>query len=102
MPAYNEQEVLGQTYQRFVSVRPTLEQLGLDHELVLHQHDGSRDRTPTILDDLAAADPHVASGSSDKKLSATRPPSAPGLTVIPRRCGCRDGCRFAGSAGSTA
>jgi polyisoprenyl-phosphate glycosyltransferase len=58
MPAYNEQEVLGQTYQRFVSVRPTLEQLGLDHELVF-VNDGSRDRTPTILDDLAAADPHV-------------------------------------------
>ena len=58
MPAYNEQEVLGQTYQRFVSVRPTLEQLGLDHELVF-VNDGSRDRTPTILDELAAADPHV-------------------------------------------
>jgi polyisoprenyl-phosphate glycosyltransferase len=58
MPAYNEQEVLGQTYQRFVSVRPTLEQLGLDHELVF-VNDGSRDQTPTILDELAAADPHV-------------------------------------------
>ena len=58
MPAYNEQEVLNQTYQRFLSIRSTLDQLGLDHELIF-VNDGSRDRTPAILDDLAAADPHV-------------------------------------------
>src|SRR5277367_6332397 len=58
LPAYNEQEVLEQAYQRFVSLRPKLEELGLDYELIF-VNDGSRDRTPAILDDLAAADPHV-------------------------------------------
>jgi polyisoprenyl-phosphate glycosyltransferase len=58
MPAYNEQEVLGQTYQRFVSALTALEQFAMDHELIF-VNDGSRDNTPIILDDLAAADPHV-------------------------------------------
>ena len=43
LPAYNEEEVLSQTYQRFVSALPALDQFGLDHELIF-VNDGSHDR----------------------------------------------------------
>jgi dolichol-phosphate mannosyltransferase len=55
-PVYNEEELITQFYAR---VRDTLEELGEPWELVL-VNDGSRDRTPLILDELYAKDPqHV-------------------------------------------
>jgi dolichol-phosphate mannosyltransferase len=55
-PVYNEEELITQFYAR---VRDTLEELGEPWELVL-VNDGSRDRTPLILDELYAEDPqHV-------------------------------------------
>lgn len=58
LPAYNEQEVLPRTYARFSAECSTLARLGLSYELIF-VNDGSRDRTPVILDEWAAADPHV-------------------------------------------
>src|SRR5690606_763381 len=58
LPAYNEQDVLQLTYDRFTGVGPQLAEMGLDYELVF-VNDGSRDRTPEMLDALAARDPHV-------------------------------------------
>lgn len=55
-PVLNEQECLEAFYQRATAV---LGGCGLDdYELVLID-DGSTDRTPSILERLAAADPHV-------------------------------------------
>jgi dolichol-phosphate mannosyltransferase len=58
LPAYNEQDVLPMTHERFTGVGPTLDALGLDYELIF-VNDGSRDATPRMLDDLAAKDSHV-------------------------------------------
>jgi dolichol-phosphate mannosyltransferase len=58
LPAFNEQEVLPQTYARFTAVGPTLAQWGLDYELIF-VNDGSRDSTAALLDQYALADPHV-------------------------------------------
>ena len=58
LPAFNEQDVLPMTYERFAGVAPRLADLGLDLELVF-VNDGSRDRTGAILDELAAKDPRV-------------------------------------------
>lgn len=58
LPAYNEQEVLPQTYARFATECPKFSRYGLDFELIF-VNDGSRDRTGTMLDELAAKDPHV-------------------------------------------
>jgi glycosyltransferase involved in cell wall biosynthesis len=58
LPAYNEQEVLGKTYARFSAECPQFARYGLDYELVF-VNDGSADRTPAILDELSARDPHV-------------------------------------------
>jgi dolichol-phosphate mannosyltransferase len=58
LPAYNEQEVLPQTYARFSAECPKFAELGLDYEIIF-VNDGSRDRTPEILDELAARDPHI-------------------------------------------
>src|SRR5688572_20219310 len=58
LPAFNEQEVLPLAYERFTSIAPTLRDLGLDYELIFI-NDGSADRTPDLLDDLARRDPHV-------------------------------------------
>ena len=54
-PVLNEEDVLLPFYER---VRATLEDLGLDFELVLID-DGSTDRTPELLDELAARDRRV-------------------------------------------
>ena len=59
LPAYNEQDVLPETYRRFsVECPKWAAQFGLDYEIVF-VNDGSRDRTAAMLDGLAAADPHV-------------------------------------------
>ena len=55
LPAYNEQEVLALTYQRFTAMRAPLTELGIDLEL-LFVNDGSIDRTPQILEDFARRD----------------------------------------------
>ncbi|MGF1635106.1 MAG: glycosyltransferase family 2 protein [Phycisphaerae bacterium] len=58
LPAYNEQAVLQMTYDRFSATAPALERLGLDLELVF-VNDGSADRTPEMLQNLAAKDDRV-------------------------------------------
>jgi dolichol-phosphate mannosyltransferase len=58
LPAYNEEEVLPQTYARFTAECPKFAELGLDYEIIF-VNDGSRDRTPLLLDELAAKDPHI-------------------------------------------
>lgn len=58
LPAYNEQEVLSLTYQRFAAMRAPLAELGLDLELVF-VNDGSVDATPRLLEQFAAADDGV-------------------------------------------
>ena len=58
LPAYNEEEVLPQTYARFSAECPKFAELGLDYEIIF-VNDGSKDRTATILDELAAKDPHI-------------------------------------------
>lgn len=58
LPAFNEQEVLPQTYARFTAECPKFAELGLDYEIIF-VNDGSRDRTAEILDELAASDPHI-------------------------------------------
>lgn len=58
LPAYNEQDVLPLTHQRFTAMGPTLSQCELDYELIF-VNDGSRDRTGPMLDELALSDPHV-------------------------------------------
>jgi glycosyltransferase involved in cell wall biosynthesis len=58
LPAYNEEEVLPQTYARFTAECPKFAELGLDYEIIF-VNDGSRDRTATLLDEYAAQDPHI-------------------------------------------
>jgi len=59
LPAYNEEEVLPTTYSRFTAECSKLEG-ALDYEIVF-VNDGSKDRTSAMLDEFAAADPHVRS-----------------------------------------
>jgi glycosyltransferase involved in cell wall biosynthesis len=58
LPAYNEQDVLPQTYARFTAECPKFADLGLDYEIIF-VNDGSKDRTGAMLDEFAAKDPHV-------------------------------------------
>ena len=59
LPAYNEQDVLPETYRRFTAECPKwLAEFGLDYEIIF-VNDGSRDATPTLLDEYAARDPRV-------------------------------------------
>lgn len=55
IPAYNEELVLRETHKRLSTV---LTISGYDYELIFVD-DGSQDRTPEILQDLADRDPHV-------------------------------------------
>ena len=58
MPAFNEQDVLPMTFERFLGIAPTLDEMGLDLELVF-VNDGSRDRTSDLLDEAALAHPQI-------------------------------------------
>ena len=58
LPAYNEQEVLPLTYERFAAMRSQLSALDVDLELVF-VNDGSRDATPRILAQIAERDEGV-------------------------------------------
>ena len=59
LPAYNEQDVLPETYRRFTAECPKwAAEFGLDYEIIF-VNDGSRDRTADLLDGFAAADGHV-------------------------------------------
>jgi polyisoprenyl-phosphate glycosyltransferase len=58
LPAYNEQEVLPQTYARFTTMAGPIANEGFDYELIF-VNDGSRDRTPDMLNSLAAQDSHI-------------------------------------------
>jgi len=58
LPAYNEQEVLPMTYQRFTAMRGSLAELGVDLELVF-VNDGSVDATPQLLEEFARSDAGV-------------------------------------------
>jgi polyisoprenyl-phosphate glycosyltransferase len=55
VPLFNEEENVAELYRR---VTAALEGLGLSYELVL-VNDGSKDRTPELLDGLRAADARV-------------------------------------------
>ena len=59
LPAYNEQDVLPETYRRFTAECPKWAgEFGMDYEIIF-VNDGSRDRTPVLLDEMAANDPRV-------------------------------------------
>ena len=55
VPCYNEEAVLHETHKRLTQV---LSQMGESYEIV-YINDGSRDKTPDILRELAAQDSHV-------------------------------------------
>lgn len=58
VPAFNEQEVLPQTFARLTAVGQRLLADGMSYELIF-VNDGSLDSTGDILNAFAAADPHV-------------------------------------------
>lgn len=59
LPAYNEQDVLQMTYDRFTAALPSVcREFGLDYELIF-VNDGSKDRTPAMLDEMTRRDPHI-------------------------------------------
>jgi dolichol-phosphate mannosyltransferase len=55
VPLYNEEENLGELHRRLTS---SLKKMGLGYELVF-VNDGSKDKTPELLNDLQKSDPHV-------------------------------------------
>jgi dolichol-phosphate mannosyltransferase len=55
VPLYNEEENVAELYRRLTAA---LKRMGLDYELVF-VNDGSKDRTPELLDALRQQDPHV-------------------------------------------
>ena len=59
LPAYNEQDVLQMTYDRFTAALPGIcAEFGLDYEIIF-VNDGSKDRTPGMLDRFTEIDPHI-------------------------------------------
>ncbi|MDB5289185.1 MAG: hypothetical protein JWL69_426 [Phycisphaerales bacterium] len=79
LPAYNEQEVLPKTYERFTAMGAKLDALGLDYELVF-VNDGSHDRTPDILNRFAADDPRIRAVHLTRNFGH-QPAVSAGLTV---------------------
>ncbi len=55
VPCYNEELVIAESYRR---TREVLDQLSVPTEII-YVNDGSEDRTYTMLDEIAASDPHV-------------------------------------------
>jgi polyisoprenyl-phosphate glycosyltransferase len=53
VPCYNEEEVIGETHSRLASLLGQLD--GFDYELI-YVDDGSRDRTPELLQQIHASD----------------------------------------------
>jgi dolichol-phosphate mannosyltransferase len=59
LPAYNEQDVLQMTYDRFTAALPAIcREFGLDYEIIF-VNDGSKDRTAAMLDAFTERDPHI-------------------------------------------
>lgn len=59
LPAYNEQDVLKMTYDRFTQALPSIcAEYGLDYEIIF-VNDGSKDRTPEMLDEFTLWNEHV-------------------------------------------
>ena len=56
IPCFNEQDVIGETYKR---VKKVLVSSRLARHEILFINDGSRDKTPAILDDIAKRDRQV-------------------------------------------
>jgi dolichol-phosphate mannosyltransferase len=80
LPAFNEQDVLPQTYARFAAECPRLaEQFGLGCEIIF-VNDGSRDRTADMLDEFAARDPRVRAVHLTRNFGH-QPAISAGLTV---------------------
>jgi polyisoprenyl-phosphate glycosyltransferase len=80
LPAFNEQAVLPKTYARFTAECPRVrEQWGLEYEIIF-VNDGSRDETPSILDELAAKDSHVRAVHLTRNFGH-QPAISAGLTV---------------------
>ena len=79
LPAYNEQEVLPITYARFTAMGETFAKWGLDYEIIF-VNDGSRDRTPDILNELAQSDPHIRAVHLARNFGH-QPAVSAGLTV---------------------
>jgi len=80
LPAFNEQDVLPQTYARFAAECPKLtQQFGLDCEIIF-VNDGSRDRTADMLDEFAARDPRVRAVHLTRNFGH-QPAISAGLTV---------------------
>lgn len=59
LPAYNEQDVLQMTFDRFTSALPAIcSEYGLDYEIIF-VNDGSKDRTPAMLDEFTVLNDKV-------------------------------------------
>ena len=58
IPAYNEEDGIGECVERVLAVRPALSELGLDLEVIVVD-DGSGDRTAEIVRGYAASDKGV-------------------------------------------
>src|SRR4051812_38143512 len=56
VPCFNEEAVIQATHRRLTTVAERLDDLEYE---IIYADDGSRDRTPQILECLQRADPHV-------------------------------------------
>lgn len=79
IPCYNEEEVIRKTYERLSSV---LEQMIHVKGNILFVDDGSSDRTPSILEELAQADPKVRVITFSRNFG-----HQPAVTAAIRHCG---------------
>lgn len=56
VPCYNEEDVIRETHARLAAVLARLDGVGFE---IIYTDDGSRDRTPELLQQIQAGDPHV-------------------------------------------